>query len=74
MIRVIRADDAVADSGPGVTTLTDTSGTVHRRFGVVTPTAVVVRPDGHVALVAPAHRADDVEAALRALWIDPARV
>ena len=74
VIRVTRADDALADAGPGGTTLIDTSGTVHRRFGVATPAAVVVRPDGHVALVAPAHRADDVEAALRALTIDPARV
>ncbi|MDD7920203.1 FAD-dependent oxidoreductase [Actinomycetospora callitridis] len=74
VLRVITADDGVAGTDAGVTTLIDAGGTVHRRFGVATPAAVVVRPDAHVALVAAAHRGADVESALRDLWIDPVRV
>ena len=74
MLRVTGADDTLTDTDPGVTTLTDTSGTVHRRFGVVTPSAVVVRPDGHVALVAAAHRTAAVVSALRDLSVDPVPV
>ena len=74
VLRVIGADDTLTDTDAGVTTLTDTSGTVHRRFGVVTPSAVVVRPDGHVALVAAAQRTAAVVSALRHLSVDPVPV
>ncbi len=64
---VLVARDAAAAAGhPAGRTLLDPGGELHRRYGATAPTAVVVRPDGHIARIGAPDPAA-VAAALRPL-------
>lgn len=65
VVRVL-TDRTSATAPPGTwVTLVDAEGVLHRRFGVTGPTAVLIRPDGHIAHIAGARGTDGLLAALR---------
>ncbi len=65
-VRIVRDPAAAAPAGPG-TTLLDDAGTLHRRYGATSATAVVVRPDGHIGYVGGARESGTVTAVVRSM-------
>lgn len=61
VVHVVR--DAGTPAGPSGATLVDADGELRRRFGMYAPTAVLVRPDGHVAGIGPLERGAGLVAA-----------
>lgn len=73
VVRVVAAGSTVATSPVSGVTLVDGQDVLHRRFGTTAPTAVLIRPDGHIARIAGRSGAAGIRTALRSMLLENER-